>query len=590
MDSGSYSVKLHLYDLSQGMAKQFSGSMLGKQIDGIWHTGIVVYGREYFYGGGICDDVPGKTPYGIPIKTIDLGVTEIPKDMFMDFLREINPKFLPEKYDLFKNNCNNFSDECAQFLVGEKIPSYITGLPEEVLKTPLGKMLQPTITQMQQRIAQQGHPTFGGQSMMGGGGDAGFGFNGTQNSSQPALHVVQRLDEFLGLIEENPAAIAGCFSMTCGPCKTIGPVFERIAQEYAVRYPKIKFIKVMVDFAPDIGRNFSIKAVPTFIGFYDGLKVDSFSGASETKIRQMLSNLVSRLDYGENSKLAGPKGEVFDFDLFNPEGDAPFYFVSDNYGLPIGKIQELVEKDKLLSESSMKDAFNVFAQAPKELVKQFNKEQKSYLLTWLGETLLYIGIGDKVIPFIDLLRMLCADPSYTEILIANDSSFLTALAQTIAKDEKEVAELPKGLRLILLRFLSNIAGAPSGAQWLESNYDSITKKVFNNLKFFQTEPAALTAVLMLMMNFMQNVGKDSKVLEKESGEFLNQLAKLLDNQTDEKTLLAIVINTCWLGYRVKDVRPQIKKLPEMAKVEKLRATAIDGNLAKACKDLQTLTA
>ena len=24
----------------------------GKQIDGVWHTGVVVYGREYFFGGG----------------------------------------------------------------------------------------------------------------------------------------------------------------------------------------------------------------------------------------------------------------------------------------------------------------------------------------------------------------------------------------------------------------------------------------------------------------------------------------------------------------------------------------------------------
>jgi thiol-disulfide isomerase/thioredoxin len=585
MESGAYSVKLNLYDLSQGMAKQFSQGMLGKLIEGIWHTGIVVYGREYFFGGGICDDTPGKTPYGIPIKTIDLGSTELPKDMFLDFLREINPKFAPEKYDLFKNNCNNFTDECAQFLVGEKIPTYITGLPEEVLKTPLGKMLQPSITQMQQRFAAQSHPTFESQNTQ----DNVFnGNNDSQQSTGPAIVTISRLDEFLGVIEEYPAAIAGMFGVTCPPCKAILPVFERMAQEYATKYPKIKFIKVITDFAPDISRNFNIRGVPTFIGFFDGLKIDAFSGANETKIRQLLSNLVGRLEWGQNGK-SGPKGESFDFDLFNPDGDSPFFFVSDNYALPISKIQELVEKDKLLSESSMKDAFNIFSQSPKELVKQFNKDQKGYLVTWLSETLLYIGIGDKVIPFIDLLRMLCADPSYTEILAGNGSDFLNSIAQTIAKDEKYVAELPKGLRLILLRFLSNVAGAPSGAKWLETNYESITKKVFNNIKFFQTEPAALTAVLMLMMNFIQNVGSGSKVLEKEANELLNHLAQLLGKETDENSLLAIVINTCWLGYRVKDVRPLIKKLPEIAKVEKLRTSAINGNLAKAAKDLQTLT-
>jgi desumoylating isopeptidase 1 len=36
------------------MAKVFSPMFLGKEIQGIWHTGIIVYGIEYYFGGGIC--------------------------------------------------------------------------------------------------------------------------------------------------------------------------------------------------------------------------------------------------------------------------------------------------------------------------------------------------------------------------------------------------------------------------------------------------------------------------------------------------------------------------------------------------------
>ena len=57
-------VKLHVYDLSGGLAQIGSKKYIGKQFDGIWHTGIVVYGKEYYYGNGICFDTAGLTPFG----------------------------------------------------------------------------------------------------------------------------------------------------------------------------------------------------------------------------------------------------------------------------------------------------------------------------------------------------------------------------------------------------------------------------------------------------------------------------------------------------------------------------------------------
>ena len=46
------------------MARQFSRQLVGSQINGVWHTGIVIHGYEYYYGGGISYDLPGKTPFG----------------------------------------------------------------------------------------------------------------------------------------------------------------------------------------------------------------------------------------------------------------------------------------------------------------------------------------------------------------------------------------------------------------------------------------------------------------------------------------------------------------------------------------------
>ncbi|CAK9162375.1 unnamed protein product [Ilex paraguariensis] len=141
MAEDGYKVSLNVYDLSQGLARQLSTSFLGKAIEGIWHTGVVVYDKEYYFGGGIQHSLVGSTPYGTPIRTVDLGVTHVPKDVFEMYLQEIGPRYTAETYSLLTHNCNNFSNEVAQFLVGATIPDYILNLPNEVMSSPMGALI-----------------------------------------------------------------------------------------------------------------------------------------------------------------------------------------------------------------------------------------------------------------------------------------------------------------------------------------------------------------------------------------------------------------------------------------------------------------
>ncbi|CAG9320254.1 unnamed protein product [Blepharisma stoltei] len=142
------SVTLYIYDLTMGMARMLSPGLIGRQIEGIWHTAVVVYGTEFFFGGGICEAPPGSTMAGRPVQTLNMGVTNKSLDDFKQFLKCISHRFTMTTYHLIKHNCNNFTDECCRYLVNKRIPSHITGLPEDLLSTPLGRQFAPMIESM----------------------------------------------------------------------------------------------------------------------------------------------------------------------------------------------------------------------------------------------------------------------------------------------------------------------------------------------------------------------------------------------------------------------------------------------------------
>lgn len=158
MAEEGHKVTLNVYDLSNGLARQLSTSFLGKPIEAIWHTGVVVYGNEYFFGGGIQSTPAGSTPYGRPLRVVELGVTHLPREVFEDYLRAIAPRYTAETYRLLTHNCNNFSNEVAQFLVGAGIPDYILNLPAEVMSSPMGPLIMPMIQNLESTLRSNAAP------------------------------------------------------------------------------------------------------------------------------------------------------------------------------------------------------------------------------------------------------------------------------------------------------------------------------------------------------------------------------------------------------------------------------------------------
>lgn len=161
----SHKVVLHIYDLSQGMARQLSLAFLGKSIDAIYHTGVVVYGKEYSFGAGIeIERTNHVTRYGKPIQVMEMGYTEVPEELFSEYLEDIRSRYTVETYSLLKHNCNNFSDEVLGFLVGARVPERILNLPSEVINTPLGASLVPMLEQMETQL--RGRPSSSVQNII----------------------------------------------------------------------------------------------------------------------------------------------------------------------------------------------------------------------------------------------------------------------------------------------------------------------------------------------------------------------------------------------------------------------------------------
>jgi len=62
----------------------------------------------------------------------------------------------------------------------------------------------------------------------------------------------------------------------CGPCKTIAPVIDELADEYL---GKVKFGKVNVDFNQQTAMKYGIRSIPSLLIFNNGSVVNQIIGS-----------------------------------------------------------------------------------------------------------------------------------------------------------------------------------------------------------------------------------------------------------------------------------------------------------------------
>ncbi|TKY88903.1 hypothetical protein EX895_002144 [Sporisorium graminicola] len=251
VEDGAYPVKLYVYDLSRGMARSMSLPLTGRQIDGIWHTSIVAWDREYFFGQGISIVYPGASHHGTPLETFDLGTTSIDRETFEGtLLPDLRDRFRPQDYNLLSWNCNNFTQEVAQILTGADIPAHIRSLPQDFLSTPFGQMLRPQIDAMFRTpsvdltapaTTTSSAPNALGNDLLSQVASRAYTGNTpvdsatlSKASSAELVHhitTVTQLDEILSVF---PCVAVLFTAESCPPCRIIKPAFADLAHHQHV--------------------------------------------------------------------------------------------------------------------------------------------------------------------------------------------------------------------------------------------------------------------------------------------------------------------------------------------------------------------
>lgn len=99
------------------------------------------------------------------------------------------------------------------------------------------------------------------------------------------MSVIHLDKEDFNDIISNGKVVVDFFATWCGPCKMLGPIFEKVSEDVN----DVKFVKLDVDKFNDIARQYGVMSVPTLILFENGKEVKKEIGfMSEDKLKDFI--------------------------------------------------------------------------------------------------------------------------------------------------------------------------------------------------------------------------------------------------------------------------------------------------------------
>ncbi len=128
-------------------------------------------------------------------------------------------------------------------------------------------------------------------------GSTGYGYaspaaapasSATPEPAQSLVYDVTEADFQTQVLERSlqVPVLLDCWAPWCGPCRSLGPMLERITEAYGGAF---ELAKINTDEAPNLSAALRIKSIPLVVLFVGGRPVDQFTGAlPEGQIRAFL--------------------------------------------------------------------------------------------------------------------------------------------------------------------------------------------------------------------------------------------------------------------------------------------------------------
>jgi len=149
-------VIVHVYDLGKSAWTTSLNNYWWRV--GMFHTGVEVFGTEWFFGVTFDDEDPGvahcrpkQNPDHTYRESVSMGCTDSSEDEVYEILSKLRQKWLGSTYSVFSRNCHNFTDFfCCLLGVGHG-PNWLNGIlgklhddptaPAEPMQKPAPPML-----------------------------------------------------------------------------------------------------------------------------------------------------------------------------------------------------------------------------------------------------------------------------------------------------------------------------------------------------------------------------------------------------------------------------------------------------------------